>query len=125
MALLSGLAPAVGGAPVLAAPAAIVVSSLTADKPAPQPVGTTITWSASASGGSNLEYQFSVTQAGRPALIVRDFAASPSFKWTPINGGRYTVTVKVQDASAVGTSVPRTSPQYVINSRIVAGGGDR
>jgi hypothetical protein len=120
VALLGALAPIGGGAQPLAAasPSAIVISSISPDHASGQHVGTTITWTATATGGSALEYQFAVTQTGRPSLVVRDFEPTSSFTWTPIVEASYTVTVTVHDASAPSVDVSKTSSSYSITTRL-------
>jgi hypothetical protein len=102
-----------------AAPSAITVSSLTPNVPTGRKVGTSVTWTATASGGSALEYQFSVSMSSHPSVVLRDFEPSNSFTWTPLAEGAYRVTVVVQDASAPGTTGTLSKP-YSITTRIVA-----
>ena len=88
----------------------------------PQPVGTTITWTAtitdSAHGGHEL--QFSVAASGGPAAIVRDYNTSPSFQWTPSwTEGTYTISVVARNLST-GDSASASAP-FTVTSRLVNG----
>jgi cell wall-associated protease len=57
--------------------------ALTADRTAPQPPGTTITWTATASGGgAPHQYKFFVFD-GANWTIARDWAVGNTFAWTP------------------------------------------
>jgi len=51
----------------------------------PQPVGTTVTWTAAVTDtdAGAFDYQFSVRLSGGDYSILRDFATINSFKWTP------------------------------------------
>src|ERR1700691_1631384 len=52
----------------------------------PQPLGTPITWQATATGVgifANLSYRFAVAPWGSALNIVRDYEPSNSFEWTP------------------------------------------
>jgi arylsulfate sulfotransferase len=83
--------------------AAVAISSLTASSPSPQPVGTPVAWTASASDTDpgTLLYRFSVQSPGAArAAIVRDFHPSNFLFWAPISGeGAYVVTVTVLNSS--------------------------
>jgi hypothetical protein len=121
-ALIVGLTPVLASAQPTysAAPQTITVTSLTPSLPSGRKVGTTVTWTATATGGTSLEYQFSVAVAGHASIVVRDFEPANSFAWTPISEGTYRITVVVQDASAPGTTGTLSKP-YSITSRIVGG----
>src|SRR5664279_3760359 len=75
---------------------ATIQVTLASSPASPQPVGTTITWTATvsdtASGGH--EFQFSVAASGQSAAIVRDYSPVTNFQWTPSKAeGTYTITV--------------------------------
>src|SRR5262245_10622699 len=63
-----------------AAPPAAPGVTLSANLPARQPVGTTMTFTGHATGLANPVYRFSVGSA-----IVRDYSLAPSFTWTPLH----------------------------------------
>lgn len=88
----------------------------------PQPVGTTVTWTASISdnvAGSH-ELQFSVGPSGGPSAIVRDYHPSSTFTWTPTTSeGSYTISVVVRNLSTQGTG--SASASFTVASRLVNG----
>src|ERR1044071_7418952 len=84
----------------------------------PQPVGTTITWTASASdtNSGTLEYQFSVQSPGGGFAVVRDFSTSDSFEWTPSeHEGDYNIRVKVRNDDTL--ELAQLSASYSVSSR--------
>ena len=101
--LLFGLLPMT--APARAA-AALAVSSVKADKTSAN-VGSTVTWTATASGGSGtLKYYFNVYKDGTK-VASRAYSASNTFSYTPAEAGNYKVRVYVKDAD--GTKVSKLS----------------
>ena len=74
--------------------------TLAASPVSPQLVNTPITLTATASGGTNLEYQFSATLNGT-ATVLRAYAGTPTCTWTPATAGSYTLQVL---ARVVGTT---------------------
>lgn len=107
--------PRIGGVAV----AALV--SVVADRPAPQPVGTSVTWRAISSGTGQWEYRFSLSEDGGPPSLVRDFGPAPSFTWTPIDEGSYRLIVDVRDAQTGAPSGGAQSDSYPITPRAAAG----
>lgn len=70
--------------------------------PSRQPVGTSISWRAQVSGATDTEqllYRFSVTPDNGPASVFLDFGRRNTFRWTPIQEGRFRVDVSVKDRS--------------------------
>ena len=58
--------------------------TLSPDQPAPQLVGTPVTWIATVPNDpSGLVYQFSVGSPGGPFQMVRDFSPDDQFTWAP------------------------------------------
>ena len=94
LALILLLAVLPGG--VLAA--SLTVNSITADKTAPA-VGDTITWTATASGGTgSYRYCFYVFRDGK--ITERgSYGVSNTYSYTPTLGGAYTVRVYVKDSA--------------------------
>jgi hypothetical protein len=94
--------------------------SLSPNLPSGQPVGTTVTWTASATDSNPLEYRFTVQVGTAAAVTLRDFEPGNSFTWTPIQEGFYAVTVTAQE---VGTTNDASNSYgaYQITSRITAG----
>ena len=88
----------------------------------PQPVGTTVTWTATATDTNPgpLTYQFTQGYKGQTPRIVRDFALTNSFDWTPsITEGIYTIEVTARDLASGETAT--STVNYAIQSRVVAG----
>src|SRR3954447_26427478 len=53
-------------------------------------VGERVTWTATAADvGASPVYQFSAAPHGGPFHVVRDFAPTNSFTWTPMQEGTY------------------------------------
>lgn len=103
-----------------------VTVTLNPSLPSPELVGTSITWTATLSGGQQghtYQYQFSAAKQGQ-TQIVRDFNLPSSFVWVPWQvEGTYIVTVVARDISTQPFTVyPPVSVQYVINP-IVTGTG--
>jgi FtsP/CotA-like multicopper oxidase with cupredoxin domain len=92
--------------------APITVNTLTSDLQSPQVVNTTITFSATASGGSgSYESRWAVwtsatgwvyTAWGAPAALV------PDFPWTPTQPANAYVAVQVRNAGSTGTGTTRS-----------------
>ena len=106
--LLVGLLP-------LAAPAraatVLAVSSVKADKTS-SGVGATITWTASASGGTGtLRYYFNLYKDGTK-LTARSYSTANTFSYTPEEAGSYKVRVYVKDAD--GTKVNKLSAAVTV-----------
>lgn len=67
--------------------------SISPNKTAPQAPGTTIAWTASATGGANPQYKFQLFD-GATWSTVRDWSASDTYTWTPAAAGaNYRVSV--------------------------------
>jgi hypothetical protein len=82
-----------------------------------QPVGTTITWTASSTGLGNPVYRFSVGTPGGPSHVVRDFSLSPTFSWTPMHEGVYSLQAQVKDGFAA-TGTTRAAATFTVNARV-------
>ncbi len=79
--------------------------SLTASEPAPQRVGTPITWTATVQNATpGLVYQFRVGSPEGPFHMVRDFSPDNHFTWAPLQEGKYRVQVLVKDGFAAQDS---------------------
>jgi hypothetical protein len=116
--LLAGALPTTDAAPL-----AVAGVTLTPSRPSGQPVGTTITWTATASGppapGGPI-FRFSVGPAGGPLAILQDFSPDNTFDWTPLDEGAYTVKVSVRDGFGAFGTVEATAA-FTITSRVTGG----
>jgi N-acetylmuramoyl-L-alanine amidase len=67
---------------VVTTPGSLALNSITPNLPAPRPAGTTITFTASASGGA-APYQYKWLLFDGTWSVLRDWATSNTFAWTP------------------------------------------
>jgi hypothetical protein len=81
--------------------APLVVSSLTANRTAPQPVGTAVTFTAAASGGTTpYQYKWWVFN-GSDWNVVQAWSGNNTFTWTPTTANAaYRVSVWVRNAGS-------------------------
>lgn len=81
--------------------------TLTPSIPSPAPLGTVVTWTASASGGSgSFWYRFRTRRIGSDFLVLRDYAPSNSQAWTASqHEGAYAIEVSAQDRISKQTGV--------------------
>lgn len=101
-----------GAVTVTAGTAAIVVKTLTVSKTSAS-AGTTVTWTASASGGSGtLKYCFYVYKDGT-AVQKGSYGTARTCSYTPTAPGTYTVKVFVKDGA--GTSASKTGGACVVS----------
>jgi Matrixin len=69
----------------------LVINSLGSDKPSPQPLDTTIVFTANASGGTApIQYKWWMFN-GTVWSILRDWSTGNTFNWTPTTGGSYII----------------------------------
>jgi hypothetical protein len=110
---------------IAASPAFAALSvSLSPNVSSPQPVGTTITWTATVSGDPDTspvyEYQFSANLTGSPTLIRRGYSHLNTFIWTPSAAdGAFTVGVIVKNVH-VFTEATHTAA-FTLSTRLPAG----
>jgi hypothetical protein len=107
-------------APLPAARAATASSSgpqLTASVPSGQPVGTSIAWTAKASGLAHPVYGFSIGPAKGKVRVVQDYSPSASFTWVPLQEGAYTVQVTAKDGFAA-TGGSSAAVVFAVTSRV-------
>jgi hypothetical protein len=114
--LLSGLF-LIAASPAFAAFTVSLVPNLSS----PQPVGTSITWTATVSGDPDTspvyEYEFSANLTGSPILIRRGYSHLNTFTWTPSSAdGAFTAGVTVKNVHAF-TEASQTAP-YTLSARI-------
>ncbi|WP_042354043.1 triple tyrosine motif-containing protein [Bacillus rubiinfantis] len=72
----------------------VSVSSLQANKKAPMPTSTSITWTTKARG-TNLEYQYSIYQ-NKKWKIIKNYSSKNYVTWKPKSAGTYKVKVTVR-----------------------------
>ena len=103
----------IGGSVTVAAPAGpLTVSSLTVNKTSAS-AGQTITWTASASGGTgDLRYNFYIYKDG--AVVKKTgYTAAKTASYTPADAGKYTVKVFVKDGAS--TIVTKTGGACLVS----------
>jgi cell wall-associated protease len=77
----------------ITAPPPLSINSLAADKSSPQPLGTPVLFTATASGGvAPLQFKWWVFN-GAVWSVGRDWSTSNTFNWVPGTGGNYTIGV--------------------------------
>lgn len=94
--------------------------ALSPSAPSPQPVGTTIIWTATATGTANpVAYRYTISYLGS-AHVLRDFSAARTFAWTPASlDGSYEVQVTARDNTTGETAALTAS--FLITSRVIDG----
>jgi arylsulfate sulfotransferase len=98
--------------------------TLTPNPAGPQPVGTTITWTANVSGNPDPDpsylYTFSANVTGQPSLVRRGYEDFSTWTWTPnAFEGKFTIAATVKDTNA-GTK-GSTSTTYTLTPALVNG----
>jgi len=89
------------------------VTSLTANVPFPSVVGNTITWAATAAGGTGpVTYQFWVHD-GATWAVGRAWDVSARWRWVPERAGTYTVQVWARNA---GSTAPHDAWRQAVAS---------
>ena len=77
----------------------VTISSISVDKKSPQAPNSSITFTANASGGTSLLYQFLIND-GSGWKVLRDYSSSKSFTWKPTNVGSYKISAYVKDVNS-------------------------
>lgn len=81
----------------------VSVTSLTPSVTMPVAAGTTVTWTATASGGTTpYTYKFWIYD-GVAWTVGQDWSSASTFAWTPATGGSYTLQAWVRNAGSVAT----------------------
>ena len=98
--------------------------TLTPNPAGPQPVGTSITWTATVNGDPDpnpvYEYRFSAELTGQPVLVRRGFGSTNNFVWTPNAAeGNFTIGTTVKNVHAHTHNT--ASATYVLTSQVTAG----
>lgn len=74
----------------------------------PQPLGTTVTWTATGQGGTApYSFRFWVQPWNGAWQVVRDWSTSASFVWRPTAAGGYNVAVEARSAGATAKEVQK------------------
>jgi hypothetical protein len=91
-------------APTVPQPAPLTISSLTSNTTSPSMLGTTVTFSATATGGT-APYRFKWwVFDGASWRVGQDWSNSPTFNWRPTTGGDYLVAVWAKSNGVKGNS---------------------
>ena len=95
------LAYAINSIPALSA------VSVTASPALPQLANTPITFTASATGGTNVQYQFWIyNQAATPAWSqLQTYSTQTTCAWTPMAAGNYLLSVTARDATGAAANI--------------------
>jgi hypothetical protein len=102
----------------------LAATSITADRPSPQNLGTTVTFTAAATGGTApYSYKWWILLNG-VWTMGRDWSTSPTFSWTPSTDGSYQIGVWVRSANTTAdTNAVNLAIPYIVNtSQLVATG---
>jgi hypothetical protein len=79
---------------------AVQLAGVTADKPLPIAPGTTVTWTAAATGPAPMLYQFWLYRPSTGWVIAQDYSSSPTWVWTPAVRDSYTLQVWVKTTTS-------------------------
>lgn len=96
------------------------ITAITPNRSFPSPVGTSITWTAAATGPGSLLYRFWRYDGGA-WYMVRDWSSSNTFTWTPIYSdvGPHAVIVWVKSTTSVDPyEVWGSTSTFQINSSV-------
>ena len=75
--------------------------TLTADKPSGSPAGSTITFTANATGGTgSYEYKFQVKDSSGIWTTMRDYSSDKAWVWTPGQAGTFVIKVMARSAGS-------------------------
>ena len=94
-----------------------VAGRLDADKPAPQPAGSQIVFTATASGGNFYKYKWWIFN-GVEWAIAKDWSPSNTFTWTPAEANaNYQVLVRVRHGSSRSRASAGTTMAFPISGK--------
>jgi sugar lactone lactonase YvrE len=100
----------------------ITAVTLTVTPVSPQVVNTKVTFTATATGGVNKEYQFAVQAPGGTMTVIQNYGPSNTFSYTPATAGTYNVRVFARNAGNPATYEAARWLTYVANPAITAVG---
>ncbi len=104
----------------------LTVTNLTANRTSPQPAGTTITFSATASGGTPpYQYKWWIVN-GTTQTVGSNWSTNSSFAWTPTSANpNYTIRVWARNLSSTADAPDNPAATREMSFAITApGGGD-
>jgi len=101
---------------------ALTLTGLSSNRTSPQLINTTITFSATATGGT-APYQFKwLINNGTTSTVGRQWATASTFAWTPSAAGtNYTITVWARNASSTADAPANPSATLAMAFTITAG----
>lgn len=80
------------------------MSALTSDHSASIAAGTTVTWTATATGGvAPLQYKFWAYDPSIGWSVIQDYGSANTTTWTPLKPGTYDLQVWVRAAGSTAT----------------------
>ncbi len=103
---------------------ATLTVSLTPSVSSPQPVGTSIVWTPSASdtNAGSFDFQFAVSAGTRPYQVLQDYDVTNTFSWTPYaREGSFRVKVVARNTTTLQTAT--ASVPFTITARTAPSGG--
>lgn len=74
--------------------------TLTPAPSSPQPAGTPVVWTATATGGTAPQFRYWVLPQGGAWTVGQGYSGSPTFPWTPSSTGTYMVCVWARSGSS-------------------------
>lgn len=106
-------------------PATLMLSSLTADRQAPQPARIPVVWTAKAVGGKTpYEFKWWVWD-GSDWTVLQEWSTSGTYTWVPTRrSSSYKVRVKVRNARTLGEPPDDERAARTVPFPITAGGRD-
>jgi len=99
------------------------ISGLTANKTSPATVGSSVTWTATATGGTG-SYLYSFWRTGPDTsgayVKIRDWTSASTWNWTPVAAevGNNYVMVKVKNSDSTGTALYKISGVYKVQAAV-------
>jgi arylsulfate sulfotransferase len=90
---------------------------LVSNVPTRQPVGTTVTWTATATGTPPYTYRLSVARVGESPRVMYDYSSKNEFDWTPVDEGRYLISASVRDSAG---AIAHASRLFTVRARAIS-----
>jgi Concanavalin A-like lectin/glucanases superfamily/Fibronectin type III domain len=102
----------------------LTVTNLTANRASPQPPGTTITFSATASGGTPpYQYKWWII-TGSTQTVGSNWSTNSTFAWTPtVANANYTIRVWARNALSIADAPDSSAATLQMSYAIAASGG--